>query len=292
MLQQLIINGIIAGSIYALIAIGFTIIHRTTNILHFAHGIVYALGAYIAYTFYITLHFNLILSILFATASASFVGICIDRLIYYPLRRQGAPSLVFLLASFGVFVFVQNLLQLIYGAQTLTMFKDAVTPGHFIFGIVITEIQLKIIFCSIFFVILFWLFIQRTKIGKMITAVGDDPEGASVIGINPEKIIIITFAIGSAMAGLSGILISFEKNIEPMMGFTAFLKAVVATVVGGIGSIPGAFLGGILLGLMENIGIYKIQSGWKDCIAFVLLIIFLLFRPHGILGIKAEKENT
>jgi branched-chain amino acid transport system permease protein len=145
---------------------------------------------------------------------------------------------------------------------------------------------------SLICLVVLWFFIQRTKLGKAMRAVSDDPIAANVLGINPEKIITVSFAIGSAMAGVAGILISFETNIEPTMGFNAILKGVIASIVGGIGSIPGAVLGGFFLGLAENLGVWKIQAGWKDAIAFVILIIFLLMRPWGILGIKIEKERV
>lgn len=136
-----------------------------------------------------------------------------------------------------------------------------------------------------------WLFIQKTRIGKAMRAVSDDPIAASVVGINPEKTITASFAIGSALAGAAGILISLETNIEPTMGFTAILKGIIASIIGGIGSIPGAMFGGFFLGIVENLGIWKIQAGWKDSIAFIVLIIFLLIRPWGILGTKTEKET-
>lgn len=122
-------------------------------------------------------------------------------------------------------------------------------------------------------------------------AVADDPVAASMVGINPEKVIMAVFFIGSALAGAAGILISLETNIEPTMGFNAILKGIIASIIGGIGSIPGAVLGGYFLGLAENLGIWKIQSGWKDAIAFAILIVFLLFRPGGIMGIKTEPER-
>lgn len=121
-------------------------------------------------------------------------------------------------------------------------------------------------------------------------AVADDPLAASVVGINPNKIIMIAFAIGSALAGMAGVLIAYETNLEPTMGFNAILKGIIASIIGGIGSIPGAILGGYFLGLAENLGIWKIQAGWKDAIAFGILILFLLFRPQGILGKKKERE--
>lgn len=155
----------------------------------------------------------------------------------------------------------------------------------------ITDTQILILAVSGLLSVVLLLFIQRTKLGKAMRAVSDDPIAASVVGIYPEKIIVASFAIGSALAGAAGILISLETNIEPTMGMNAILKGIIASIIGGIGSIPGAILGGLFLGIAENLGIWKIQAGWKDCIAFAILIVFLLFRPNGILGMKTEKER-
>ena len=291
MFQQLIINGTIAGSIYALIAIGFIVIYRTVKFFHLAHGVVYTAGAYFAYTLIISLHLNFVLSFFLSIALAAILGIGIDRLVYYPLRQRNASNLVFLIASFGVFIFIQNLIQLIYGAQILTIRTGPIKEGHHFIGAVITDIQIMILVVSVIFMLLLWFFIQRTKLGKAMRAVSDDPVAANVVGINPEKIILTSFAIGSALAGAAGILISFETNIEPTMGFTAILKGIIASIIGGIGSIPGAVIGGFFLGLAENLGIWKIQAGWKDAIAFGILIVFLLIRPWGFLGTKSTKET-
>ena len=207
------------------------------------------------------------------------------------VRQQKASNLIFLLASFGVVIFIQNLIQLIYGAQILTIRTGPIKEGHHFLGAVITDIQILILAVSIILMIFLWLFIQKTKLGKAMRAVSDDPIAANVVGINPERIILTSFAIGSALAGAAGILISFETNIEPTMGFSALLKGIIASIIGGIGSIPGAVLGGFFLGLAENLGIWKISAGWKDCIAFAILIIFLLLRPRGILGNKTEKKT-
>ena len=297
MISQLILNGIIAGSIYALVALGFSVIYRTVKFFHFAHGIVYTAGAYIAYS---------ILTLDFRQWTLDYgqwivgwvkwsVAILIDRLVYFPLRKKKASNLIFLLASFGVFIFLQNFIQLIYGAQILTIRTGPVKEGHqlSVFGYqlnaIITDIQILILFVSLCVMVGLWIFIHKMKLGKAMRAVSDDPIAASVVGINPEKIITASFAIGSALAGAAGILISLETNIEPTMGFSAILKGIIASIIGGIGSIPGAMFGGFFLGIVENLGIWKIQAGWKDCISFVILIIFLLFRPWGMLGVKTEK---
>jgi len=291
LIKQILINGLISGSIYALIALSFTVIYRTVKFFHFAHGIVYTAGAYLAYTFIILLDIDPILSFFLASILAGVIGISIDRLVYLPLRRQKAPNLVFLIASFGVFILLQNLIQLIYGAQILTIRTGPVKEGHHVLGAVITDIQILILVVTCVFLGVLWLFIQRTTLGKAMRAVSDDPVAASVVGINPEKTILVSFAIGSALAGAAGILISLETNIEPTMGFNAILKGIIASIIGGIGSIPGAMVGGFFLGLAENLGIWKIQAGWKDSIAFLILIVFLLLKPGGIFGVKTEKEQ-
>ena len=158
-------------------------------------------------------------------------------------------------------------------------------------GAVITDTQILILAVSITLCLVLWLFVKRTKLGKAIRAVADDRITASVVGINPERIILAAFAIGSALAGAAGILISLETNIEPTMGMNAILKGIIASIIGGIGSIPGAMFGGLFLGIAENLGIWKISAGWKDCIAFVILIVFLLFRPGGIMGVKSGGER-
>ena len=282
--MQIILNGIIAGSIYALVALGFTIIYHTVKFFHFAHGVIYTAGAYMAYTFAISLGINPIVSFFLAAILAGLVGIVVDRFVYKPLRKRKAPNLVFLIASFGIFIFIQNLLQLIYGAQILTIRTGPVKEGHHFLGAVITDIQILILAASAALCFGLLLFVKKTKLGKAMRAVADDSLAASVVGIYPERIILAAFAIGSALAGAAGILISLETNIEPTMGMNAILKGIIASIIGGIGSIPGAMFGGLFLGVAENLGIWKISAGWKDCIAFVLLIIFLLLRPGGIMG--------
>lgn len=291
MLPQLLANGLIAGSIYTLIAIGFTLIYKTVKFFHLAHGVVYSVGAYLAYSFSIQAGINPVVSFILAIAITAAFGIGIDILLYAPLRHRKASNLIFLLASFGVFVLVQNLLQIFYGAQILTIRTGPIVEGHHIFGAVITNIQIIILAVSLGLFLMVWWFMLHTKMGKAMRAVSDDPLAANVVGIDSEKVIMAAFGIGSALAAVSGILISYETNIEPTMGFNAILKGMIASIVGGIGSIPGALLGGYFLGLAENLGIWKIQSGWKDLISFSILIVFLLIRPGGIMCVKTEKER-
>jgi len=292
-IQQLLANGLIAAAIYALVGLGFALVYRTVRFFHFAHGAVYAVAAYMAYAM------TQLLAVrgwwldgggwLLGIGVAAVVGVGIDRLVYLPLRRRKAPALILLIASFGVFIFLQNLLQLIFGAQILTMRTGPVKEGHHVLGAVITDTQIWIIVVSCLVLVGLVALERGTKMGKAMRAVADDSLATSVVGINPERIVLWAFLIGSALAGLAGILISYETNIEPTMGFNALLKGIIASIIGGIGSIPGAALGGLLLGLAENLGIWKLPAMWKDTIAFGLLIVFLLVRPQGMLGKKAER---
>lgn len=239
----------------------------------------------------------------FASILSAILGIAIDRLVYQPLRKKNAPSLVFLISSFGIFIFLQNMILLIYGTQIYTLRSGEVTEGQGILQLlgitvdigvhsaIITPVQLGIFCVTMLLFFLLGQVINKTKIGKSVLAVADDPLGASVSGINSEKVILYTFGIGSTLAGMAGVLISLETNIEPTMGMNAILKGIIASIIGGIGSIPGAVLGGFFLGIVENLCIWKIQSGWKDTIAFAVLIIFLLFRPQGILGKRYDRDK-
>lgn len=291
MIQQVLINSLITGSTYSLIAVGFAIIYRTVKFFHFAHGVVYASAAYLAYTALVLLRLNPVLAVFLTLIFACFLGIGMEISVYRSLRQNGSPDLVFLLASFGIFLFLQNLLQLTFGTQVLTLRSGTVREGHQILGAIITNTQLYIILAALALVSLSWILVQRSRLGKAIRAVSDDIIAANVVGINPERIILISFAIGSTLAGAAGILISLETNIEPTMGMDAILKGIIASIVGGSGSVPGALVGGVLLGLAENFGIWQIPSGWKDAIAFTILILFLLFRPYGIMRTHAEKDH-
>ena len=164
--------------------------------------------------------------------------------------------------------------------------------GYQILSAVITPIQILLLSVSLILFVTLWFIVDSTKVGKAIRAVADDPIGASVSGIYPEKVILYAFGIGSALAGMAGVLISLETNIEPTMGLNAVLKGIIASIIGGIGSIPGAVLGSFFLGIVENLGIWKIQAGWKDTIAFSVLIVFLLLKPEGILGTRKNKDRV
>lgn len=199
--------------------------------------------------------------------------------------------MILLLASLGIYIVLQNTISLIFGDDTKSIRSGEVREGLEILGARITPIQIAIICTSIVLVIATAIFLQRTKIGKATRAVANDPELANISGIDSDRVILYTFAIGSALAGIAGILVALDVDMTPTMGMNALMMGVVAMIIGGVGSIPGVALGALLLGFAQNFGVWYISSQWQDAIAFGILLIFLLFRPQGFLGKKVKKTT-
>ncbi len=291
MIEQLLLNGIIAGSIYSLIAIGFSLIYQTTRFFHFAHAAVYTFGAYFAYLFYTQLGFNQVIAFPLACICVACISIICEIMVYKPMRKRKATDLTLLLASLGLYTLLQNIISLIWGDDTKTMRTGEVVEGHEILGARITDIQIIIIISSILLIAVIALMLSQMKVGKTLRALANDPELARLSGINADRYILFAFAIGSFLAAVASIMISFDTDMTPTMGFNALMMAVVAVIVGGINSLPGAALGGLLIGLAQNLGVAFLPSKWQDTIVFVVLIIFLLFKPYGILGKKSVKQQ-
>jgi len=287
-ISQLIANGLIAGSIYALVALGYTMVYGILEFINFAHGEVLMIGAYIAYSLVVFVGLPIWLAMLLSMLLSAGIGIIIERLAYRPLRN--ANRLSPLITAIALSIFLQSVILLIYGADIRTFRTQEITKGHTILGAVITDHQLLIIATTITLMLVLYLFVTRTKLGTAMRAAADNRNLATMIGINTNRIIAIVFAIGSALAAAAGVLVGVEQNLEPTMGVTLGVKAFTAAVIGGIGNIYGAALGGLAIGLIENIGIWFIPSGYKDAIAFFILVIMLLFRPRGILGGKKEED--
>ena len=288
MLPQLIINGIIAGSIYALVAFGFTIIFQTVKIFHLAHGGIYTAGAYFAFILINYLHLHLIPTFLITLIFGAILGIAIEKIVYLPLRQKRAANLIFLIASFGVLMFIQNFIFLLFGDEVMSIRTGAIREGHKILNVRITSMQIVIVIASLLFMALTWLFIRKTKIGYAIQAVADNTDAAKIVGIETDHIIMVVMGLGSALGSASSILISFQTDMVPTMGLAAILKGIIASIIGGVGSLFGALLGGFFIGIVENIGIWGIASDWKDLISFLIFIIFLLFLPRGLFGSKVK----
>ena len=284
---QLILNGIIAGAIYSLVASGFSLIYSVTKIMHFAHGAVLAFGAYLLYTFAVLSGLNFWFAIVLTLICSCFAGVLMDWLVYRQLRKRKASGAVLLIASIALMTLLNAVVLAVWGADVKTV--PIVNPVFDVFGARITFIQVVIIVVSVVLLLALWWLMKYTKLGKAMRAVADNKDVAMTVGINPERIYTYTFMIGSFLAGVAGILIGIEQNLYPQMGVSLIIKGFTGAVIGSLASVPGSVLGSMILGLVENIGIWWLPSGYKDAIAFVLLFIFLLFRPSGLLGVKMRE---
>lgn len=284
MLSQLVLNGIIAGSAYALLALGFGLIYSVTRFFHFAHGGIYTIAAYATFLAVAQLGLSLPVAIVFAIGLSAALGAAIDFSVYRPLRIRKAQSTVFLLASLGLFILIQNSISIMFGDDTKSIRHGLVSEGVSILGARITPIQIVIVAVSVALCFLTWLALHATPMGRVVRAVSNDAELAKVVGVNSDRVIVSVFAIGSVLGGVAAILRSLDSDMTPTIGFEALLMGVVAMIIGGVGSVSGALLGGLFVGLVRNLGVWKLPTEWQDAIVFVVLIAFLLFRPQGFLG--------
>jgi branched-subunit amino acid ABC-type transport system permease component len=286
MFSQILVNGIIAGSIYALIASGFSLIYSTNKFVHFAHGTVAIFGGYILYWLYSLLGLNFYLAVILTIITTAIIGYLLNLIVYRTLRAKKSSSSILLIASVGILILLESLILILFGADVKTINLIQVSTGLSFAGAYITPLQISIVAISIILLILLYFFMNKTKIGKAMRAVSDNKDVAEVVGISAEKVYSWSFVIGSAIAGIAGILIALEQNLEPTMGTNLMVKGFAGAIIGGIGSVPGAVVGSYFLGLAENFGIWFLPSGYKDAIAFVILLIFLLFKPNGIFSVK------
>ncbi len=290
-LQQLL-NGLTLGMVYALIALGYTMVYGVIQLINFAHGEVFMVGAYLALSA-LWLFSSLwagaplwfILAALFVCSivGSAALGAAVERIAYKPLR--GSPKLAALITSIGVSFFLQNAVMLIYGSKEQSV-PDIVPAVYFSWGAFsVSLIQAMIFACSIGFMFFLTWFVKHTRTGKAMRATAENPDAARLMGVSVDKVIRATFALGSGLAAVAGALFAlYYGSINFHDGYLAGLKAFTAAVFGGIGSIPGAMLGGILLGVFEGLGAGYISSEWKDVFAFALLGAVLIFRPSGLLG--------
>jgi branched-chain amino acid transport system permease protein len=285
---QLVVNSIIAGAIYTLLALGFTIIYGTLNFFNMAHGVAYMVGAYLSYIFRIQLGLDLPLAFSLSAVLTAFAMIGVDRIAYFHLRTKRAPSWALVVSSIGVAIFIESLISVIFGSDTRSLRTEQAAPGYSVLGAIITPVQISMLIVSGILMLFLTLFLKMTLMGKALRATSNDPDMSSVLGINTESIYRTTFAVGSALAAIAGSLVALETDVFPTMGHSALLKSIVASIMGGIGNIPGAVFGSFFLGFVENFGIWKLSSGWKDAIALILLMFFILHRP-SMFGIESQK---
>jgi len=278
------VNGLQLGSIYALVALGYSMVYGIILLLNFAHGDIIMVGAYV--TFYMTVRFQLhpILAVLMAVLACTLLGVLIEKVAYTPLRS--APRLSLLITALGVSIFLENGAQLIFGADTKSMVKMPLIDGSVsIAGATVSKAALITIVVSVVAMVALTLLVQKTKLGKAMRAVSEDMGAAQLMGISLNRTISFTFAVGSALAGIGAVLhIASYFQASPMMGSMLGLKAFVAAVLGGIGSIPGAMIGGFVIGIVETMVTAAGLSTWKDGVVFAILIVVLLVKPTGILG--------
>ena len=286
-----LINGISLGSVYAIITLGYTMVYGIAKMLNFAHGDVIMVGAFAAFTVISTMGGNPIVGILVAVVVCTVLGVVIERVAYRPLR--GASPLAVLITAIGVSYLLQNVALLIFGSNSRQFTSVIDIPPLKLAGgqLSISSVTIVTIISSIVIMAVLTAFINKTKMGQAMLAVSEDRGAATLMGIDVNRTIAVTFAIGSALAAIAGVLLcSAYPSLTPYTGSMPGIKAFVAAVFGGIGSIPGAMIGGIILGIIENLSKAYISSQLADAIVFSVLIIVLLVRPTGILGKKIQEK--
>ena len=285
-----LINGISLGSVYAIIALGYTMVYGIAKMLNFAHGDIIMVGSYVVYIAVSSLGLNPILSVVISAIACLVLGVVIEKVAYKPLRH--ASKLAVLITAIGVSFLLEYGMVYLVGANTRA-FPQAIETIRYDLGpISLTNVQLMILAVSLLLMILLQVIVQKTKMGKAMRAVSVDSDAAQLMGINVNRTISFTFALGSALAGAAGVLIALYYNsLEPLMGVTPGLKSFVAAVLGGIGIIPGAALGGFVIGLLETFATAFGMSDFRDAIVYGILLLILIVRPAGILG-KNVKEKV
>jgi len=295
MFVQQLINGLALGAVYALIALGYTMVYGILQLINFAHGEVYMLGAYLGIIVLgvltaigmtaSSLTLSILISLLVSMAFCASYGATIERIAYRPLRD--ATRLAPLISAVGVSIILQNFVMLTQGKEYKNLPPMLPSEGLIVLGAVVSPVQIFILGASILIMIALHFFVSKTRIGKAMRATSQDRVMAALVGINVNRVISVTFMIGSALASVAGVMVTLYYGVVHFfMGYLAGIKAFTAAVLGGIGSIPGAMLGGFMLGLIESFGASYISSVYKDAFAFLVLIITLIIRPSGLLGRK------
>lgn len=295
---QQLTNGLTVGSIYALIALGYTMVYGVLKLINFAHGDLFTIGAYLGLTLLVS--FGLVDTIgpimgigllaFMVVGLVAVVGVVLERVAYKPLRQSNRLSAV--VSALGASIFMQNGIMLIYGART-RVYPHNILPSNAIsvFGLNIPVVRIMVFATSMVLMIALYLFIQKSKTGTAIRAAAIDQGAAKLMGINVDRVIMLVFLIGPALGGAAGLMVGlYYGQINFTMGWMYGLKAFTAAILGGIGNIPGAMLGGLLLGVIEAMGAAYISIAWKDAISFSVLILILLIRPTGILGERVAEK--
>lgn len=286
-----LINGLSLGSVYAIIALGYTMVYGIAKMLNFAHGDIIMIGGYVVFLATSSAGMPPLLAVLLSVIVCTVLGVTIERIAYKPLRE--APSLAVLITAIGVSYLLQNVALLIFGANTVSFPNKITLPALSLAGgnLVISSVTIVTIVACVVIMIALLLFINKTKAGQAMLAVSEDKGAAQLMGINVDGTIALTFAIGSALAAIAGFLLfTAYPSLDPYKGAMPGIKAFVAAVFGGIGSVPGAMIGGVLLGIIEILAKAYISSQLSDAIVFGVLIVVLIVKPTGLLGKKIQEK--
>lgn len=288
-LQQLI-NGLSLGSIYALIALGYTMVYGIIKLINFAHGDIYMVGAFVGYTAINSFNLSFLPALIVSMIFCAILGVLIERIAYKPLRN--ATRVAALITAIGMSYLLQNGMIYLVGSETRAFPQVIKNKVYEFAGLQVSQTQIMIFATTIILMLALQLIVQKTKMGKAMRAVSTDADAARLMGINVDNVISFTFALGSSLAGAAGVLVGLYYNsIEPMMGYAPGLKAFIAAVLGGIGIIPGAMFGGFTIGIIETLVSGYGGSMIKDAVVYLILIIILIFKPSGLLG-KNVKEKV
>lgn len=292
MILQVIVNGILAGLTWGLLAVGFTLIYRVVRFFHVAYVTTYMFGAYAGVWLIQQPIVGVVFAALIATCVAVLIGCVIELAIYRPLRRREASNLVLLLASLAVVVVGQNLIALLFGSEIQVVNLGELQHTIRVAGMSMTIWQVITAILSVVLSATVWFIVSSTAFGKALRAVAADRTLATAIGVRGDYTIFLTVACGSALAGIAGFLVACDTAITPSKGFAVLLTAVTAAIIGGIGSIRGAMLGGLLVGVAQHLGVWKLPAQWQDAIVFLILLFALVFMPQGLFGTPLKKASV
>jgi branched-chain amino acid transport system permease protein len=288
-LLQLFIEGVAAGSLYALAAVGFALIYATTRTFHFAHGATMLLAAYAFYQAVSVWQWPAALAVLAALLVAIVFGVGVDRLVYQPMRRTDASFLTIFAASFGVLIVATNLVVLLFGNSFYSV-SSTLSQGFLVGPIFLSRANILAFVVAVVLIFALQWFIHATRTGVVLRAMMDDPALVGIFGLGDRRYSTIAFGIGSALIVPAAILTSYTSGLQPSMGAVITLLAIAGAIVGGIGNLWGAALGGLLLGIAENIGVWQLSSSWKPAITFGVLLVFLMVKPSGLLGVRTRRS--
>jgi len=288
-LQQVIANGIVAAAVYALVGMGFGLVLSVGRFFHFSHAAVFSSGAYFCYLYRSILHLPIEFAIALALASTVALGIAIEIALYRPLRRRRATPLVFLMASLGAYIVLQNLISLLFGDGARAIRSGQVATGVALWGVRLTTVQLTIVAVSAILLVGTIGFLRLSKVGQALRAVANDSELAAVSGIGTTGVLLWCLGLASFLAGVAGILVALDVDMTPTMGMPALMVGMVAVIIGGRRSPAGVIAGALVLGLAQHLCAWQVGSRWQDGVAFLLLLVFLLWRPEGLFGGKATR---